>query len=88
MKNEHHYQSNGFWQELRQQGRMMMWLAEQTGYTPYHLSRLKTGKEPITGRFVLAASRAIGVDPNQFFLPIEVPEGTIMVTKNDDQAAD
>lgn len=45
------------------QGRSPEWLAEVTGYSREHVSRLLNGHLPITAKFADRAGRALGIPP-------------------------
>ena len=48
-------------QVIEEQGRRLDWLAEQLGYTPSYISKLKSGSKPITEEIAVRLAEALNV---------------------------
>lgn len=60
-------------QVLKQQGRSMSWLADQTDVSQSYAWRMLKGERPLTPEFKVATVRALGV-PESFLFPEPVVE--------------
>lgn len=83
-----HYDGSKLFTLMTEQGRVLSWLAQKTGYSVETIYSMKQGRRAITQRFADRAAIAIGLPFSLLFSPIVLHESSEILRTDDEQAAD
>lgn len=73
-----HYDGSKMFTLMTEQGRVLSWLADKTGYSVDTIYSMKQGRRAITERFARRAADALDLPMSRLFVPVMLRESSEM----------